>query len=137
VNRWLITGLVVIVILIIVGVAYDQGVFENMSGSTIGMILAGIAAPYMAIKNWLFGDSYRKQFRQKYAQMNADEQVHRVEYDQKIAEKEKRVAELDKEIRMLDTKLELLELKKKNVEQDVKSMSIEQTKSEVKNLFGD
>lgn len=136
-NKWLITGLIVVVVLILVGVAYDQGLFNNMSGGTIGMILAGIAAPYMAVKNWLFGDSYRRQFKEKYTQMNADEQVHRVEYDQKIVEKEKRVAELDKEIQLLDAKLEVLELKKKNVEKDVKSMSVDQTKREVQNLFGD
>jgi hypothetical protein len=137
VNKWLITGLVVIVVLILVGVAYDQGLFDNIKGSTLTMILAGIAAPYMAVKNWLFGDKFRQDFKQKYQTMNADEQVHRVEYDQKIAEKEKRIADLDKEIQLLDAKLSVLDLKKQKVEQDVKSMSIDDKKREVQNLFGD
>jgi hypothetical protein len=137
VNKWLITGLIVIGVLILVGVAYDQGLFDNIKGTTLTMILAGLSAPYMLVKNWLFGDKFRQDFRKKYDVMNADEQVHRVEYDQKIAEKEKRIADLDKEIQLLDAKLEVLDLKKQKVEQDVNSMSIDDKKREVQNLFGD
>ena len=136
-NKWLIIGLIVIVVLILVGVAYDQGLFDSIKGSTLAMILAGIAAPYTLVKNWIFGDKFRQDFKEKYQNMNADEQVHRVEYDQKIAEKEKRIADLDKEIQLLDAKLTVLDLKKQKVEQDVKSMSIDDKKREVQNLFGD
>ena len=136
-NKWLITALIVVVILILIGVAYDHGLFDNLSGSGISIIIAGLAAPYMAIKNWVFGDKFRQQFKEKYQTMNAEEKEHRADYDQEIAAKEKRVADLNKEIQLLDAKLEVLELKKKNVEQEVKSMSIEDKKREVQNLFGD
>jgi hypothetical protein len=137
VPRWLITALVVVLILIIVGVAYDQGLFDNLKGSTLGMILAGLAAPYLALKNFITGDRFRKEFRQKYDRMDLEEKEHRMEYDTKIAEKEKRIAELDKEIELLDAKLEVLELKKQKVEQSVKVLTIDETKREVQNFFGD
>jgi uncharacterized protein (DUF342 family) len=137
VNKWLITGLIVVVVLILVGVAYDQGMFDNISGGGIATIIAGLAAPYMAIKNWLSGDRFREKFRQKYDLMHQEEIKHRQDYDKQIQAKEKRLADLQREIELLDTKMEVLELKKKRVEKDVKSMSIEETKREVQNLFGD
>jgi hypothetical protein len=137
VNRWLITGIIIIVVLILIGVAYDQGLFDKLNGGVMAMIVAGLAAPYMAVKNWLFGDKLQQQLKEKYQTMNEQEKVHRTDYDQEIALKQKRIAEMDKEIQLLDAKLEVLELKKKNIEQDVKSMSLEDKKSEVQNLFGD
>jgi hypothetical protein len=137
VNKWLITGLAVIGVLILVGVAYDQGMFDNISGGGFAMIIAGLAAPYLAIKNWLTGDRFREKFRHKYDLMNQDEIKHREDYDKKIQAKEKRLADLQRDIELLDSKMEVLELKKKRVEQDVKSMTIEETKREVHNLFGD
>jgi hypothetical protein len=137
VNKWLLTGIIIVIVLIIVGIAYDQGLFDNIHASTIAMLVAGLAAPYMALKNWITGDKFRQQFRDKYTQMESDETVHRTDYDQKIVEKEQRVSELDKQIQLLDAKLEVLELKKKNVEQTVNKMSVDDTKKEVQNLFGD
>jgi len=137
VNRWIITGIIIVVVLILVGVAYDQGLFDNIGGGAISAILVGLAAPYMAIKNWLFGDKFQRQLKDKYKAMQSDEIVHRTDYDQEIALKQKRVAELDREIQLLDAKLEVLELKKQKIDQDVRSMTIEDKRSEVQNLFGD
>jgi TPP-dependent 2-oxoacid decarboxylase len=137
VNKWLITALIIVVVLVLVGVAYDQGLFDNINGSTLGMILAGVAAPYMAIKNWLFGDKLTKEFKEKYLKIQEDEIGHRAELDSSIKAKEQRVAQLDKEIQLLDAKMEVLELKKKKVEQTVNSMTLDETKREAQNLFGD
>jgi hypothetical protein len=137
VRNWLITGLVILIILVLIGVAYDQGLFDNLRGTGIAVIITALAAPYMAIKNWLFGNKLQQQFKAKYDAMAEQEKVHRVDYDQQIALKQKRIADMDKEIQLLDAKLEVLELKKKKIEQDVKSMTIEDKKREVQNLFGD
>lgn len=135
-NKWVVTALIIVAILIIVGVAYDQGAFENMTGSGWAMIAAALAAPYMAVKNFLFGNRHLKEFKEKYETMNKEEVVHRVDLDKKIQAKEKRIAELDREIELLDTKLEVLELKKTKVEKDVNDFTIEETKREVQDLFG-
>jgi hypothetical protein len=136
VNKWLIVGLIVLVVLIVVGVAYDQGAFDNLAPSTLAMILAAVAAPYMAVKNMLFGNKELKQFQDKYQQLKSEELVHRTGLDLKIKAKEQRIAELDKELQLLDAKLEVLELKKNNVEQTVNAMSVDDTKKEAQNLFG-
>ena len=136
-NKWLITGLIILAVLVIVGVAYDQGAFDGMTGSGWAMILAAIAAPYMAVKNFLFGNKHLKEFKDKYTNLQKEEVVHRTDLDKKIKAKEKRIAELDKEIELLDSKLEVLELKKEKVNEEVKDLSIEDTKREVRDLFGD
>jgi len=136
-NKWLAIGIIVFVLLILIGIGYDQGLFDGISGSFIGIIIAGLAAPYLAVKNWLVGDKFQRQFREKYDRMRSEEQIHREDYDQKILSKEKWIAELDREIQLLDSKLEVLELKKNKVEQSVKELSIENTRREAKDLFGD
>jgi seryl-tRNA synthetase len=137
VNKWVITGLIILGILIIVGVAYDQGAFDNMTGSGWAMILAAVAAPYMAVKNFLFGNKHLREFKDKYESLQQEEVVHRTDLDKKIKAKEQRIAELDKEIQLLDSKLEVLELKKDKVVKEVKDLSIDDTKREVRDLFGD
>lgn len=112
VNKWVIISIIVIIVLILIGIGYDQGMFDNLSGSVIGMIIAGLAAPYLAIKNWIVGDKFQQRFKQKYDLMKSDEIIHRTDYDQKILAKEKRIAELDREIQLLDSRMEVLELKK-------------------------
>ncbi len=136
-NKWVVVGLIVLAILIIVGVGYDQGLFGGMEGSTWAMILAAVAAPYMAVKNFLFGGKDLKRFEEKYEALQKEEIKHRTKLDARIQAKERRVAELDREIQLLDSKLEVLELKKTKVKKEVDDMTIEQTQQEASDLFGD
>ncbi len=108
-----------------------------MTGSGWAIILAALAAPYMAVKNFQFGNKHLREFKDKYEGLRKDEVVLRTDLDKKIKAKEKRIAELDKEIQLLDSKLEVLELKKEKVNKEVKDLSIEETKREVRDLFGD
>lgn len=136
-NKWIITGLIVIGLLVLIGVLYDQGTFDNVHGSTMAMILAAIAGPYLALKNFLFGNKHLRDFEVKYKQMKDETVKHRVELDERIGAKEKRIAALDKELELIDAKMDVLELKKKNVEKDVNNLSIDETRQEVHDLFGD
>ena len=136
-NKWIVTGLIVVGLLVIVGVLYDQGTFDSMEGGTIAMVLAAIAGPYMALKNFLFGNKHLKDFEVKYDDMRTETIKHRVELDQRIDQREKRIAELDKEMELIEAKMDVLELKKKNVAKEVNNMSIEETRDEVHDLFGD
>ncbi|MBN1251797.1 MAG: hypothetical protein JXR51_01085 [Bacteroidales bacterium] len=136
-KNWIIAALVVIGILIIIGVAYDYGLFDNISWEGGAIMLAALAAPYMAVKNFLFGNKHLKEFKEKYENIRTQEITHRSNLDESIKAKEKRISDLDKEIQLLDAKMDVLELKKKNVEKTVKDLSIEDTKKEALNLFGD
>ncbi|MFN8258186.1 MAG: hypothetical protein U0W24_21035 [Bacteroidales bacterium] len=136
-NRWLIVILIVFVVLIGIGIAYDMGLFDNITFGGLSTLFAALAAPYLMVKNWLFGNKEIKQFQDKYEHMKVEEGVHRTDTDIQIKAKEKRIAELDKEIQLLDAKLQVLEMKKSKVDQYVNSMTVDQTKKEVQNLFGD
>ncbi len=136
-NKWIVTGLIVVGLLIVVGVLYDQGVFDNMQGSSMAMILAAIAGPYMALKNFMFGNKHMKDFEVKYDDMRSETIKHRVELDERIGAREKRIAELDKELELIEAKMDVLELKKKNVAKEVNNMTIDETRHEVHDLFGD
>lgn len=136
-NKWILTGLIVVGLLVIIGVLYDQGTFDGMQWTGMAMILAAVAAPYMALKNLLFGNKHLKDFEVKYKSMKDETIKHRVELDERIGAKEKRIAQLDKELELIEAKMDVLELKKKNVEKVVNSMSIEETQQEAHDLFGD
>ncbi len=136
-NKWIVTGLIVVGLLLIVGVLYDQGTFDSMQGGSMAIILAAIAGPYMALKNFLFGNKELKDFEVKYDNMRNETIKHRVELDERIGAREKRIAELDKEMELIEAKMDVLELKKKNVAKEVNNLSIEETTQEVQDLFGD
>jgi len=136
-NKWIVTGLIVVGLLVIVGVLYDQGTFDSLEGGTIAMVVAAIAGPYMALKNFLFGNKHLKDFEVKYDNMRDETIKHRVELDERIGQREKRIAELDKEMELIEAKMDVLELKKKNVAKEVNNMTIEETRDEVHDLFGD
>jgi len=136
-NKWVLTGIIVLALLLIIGVLYDQGVFESLEWSGWAIVISALAGPYIAVKNALFGNKYQKDFQLKYKQMQEETIKHRIELDHKIREKEQRIAQLDKELELIDAKMNVLELKKKTVEQEVKNMSIEETRREAQELFGD
>jgi len=136
-NKWIITGLIVVGILVIVGVLYDQGVMDNMQWSGMAIILAAVAGPYMAVKNFLFGNKHYKDFDVKYKEMRESTVQHRINLDERIGAKEKRIAELDKEMQLIEAKMDVLELKKKNVEKQVNNLTVEETRQEALDLFGD
>ncbi len=136
-NKWVLTGIIVVALLIIIGVLYDQGAFESLQWTGWAIVVSALAGPYMAIKNSLFGNKYEKDFKVKYKKMREETLQHRIDLDQKIKEKEQRIAQLDKELELIDAKMNVLEMKKKNVEKEVRNMSIDETKQEVHDLFGD
>lgn len=136
-NKWIITGLIVVGLLVIVGVLYDQGVFDNMQWSGMSVFLAAVAGPYMALKNFLWGNKQYKDFDVKYKEMRKGTIQHRLDLDERIGSKEKRIAELDKEMQLIEAKMNVLELKKKNVEKKVNNLTVEETRKEALDLFGD
>jgi flagellar motor component MotA len=136
-NKWILTGIIVVALLVIIGILYDQGAFDSLQWSGWAIVVSALAAPFMAIKNALFGNKYQKDFQLRYKEMRKETIQHRIDLDQKIKEKEQRIAQLDKELELIDAKMNVLELKKKNVEKEVHNMSIDETKQEVQDLFGD
>ena len=136
-KKWVIAVIIIVVVLILIGIAYDNGLFDNLSWTGGSMLLAALAAPYMAFKNFLFGNKHLREYKLKYDEIRTKEIKHRLSLDESIHAKEKRIADLDKEIELLDAKMDVLDLKKKNIENTVNNLSIEETQKEAQDLFGD
>jgi septal ring factor EnvC (AmiA/AmiB activator) len=134
-KRWWITALVIVVVLIVIGVMYDNGML-NFKWQGLTMFFAFAAAPYMLIKNWLLRNREAQDILGKHKQIRADEKVHRAKTDEEIAKKEQRIKDLNKDIELSEKKIQLLEEKKKNVTREVKKMSVEETQDEAINYFG-
>ena len=136
-KKWVVISLIVIAVLIIIGIAYDNGLFDNISWKGGSIMIAALAAPFMAAKNFLFGNRHLREFTEKYDDLRTKEISHRLNLDESIQAKEKRISDLDKEIQLLDAKMDVLELKKKNVEKTVNDLTVEETRKEAQDLFGD
>jgi len=136
-KKWVIAVIIIVVVLILIGVAYDNGLFDNLSWTGGSVVLAALAAPFMAVRNFLFGNKHLKEYKDKYDELRTKEIKHRLNLDESIKAKEKRIADLDKEIELLDAKMDVLDLKKKNIEKTVNDLSIEETQNEAQDLFGD
>ncbi len=134
-KRWWITVLVIIAVLIIIGVLYDNGALDfEWTGLT--MFFAALAGPYTFVKHLLTKNKRTDEILGKHKKIREEEKVHRKEYDFEITQKEQRIKELNKEIEFSEKKAKKLEEKKKKVEKEVKKMSIEETQDEAINYFG-
>jgi hypothetical protein len=134
-KRWWITIIVIVAVLIVIGILYDNGML-NFKWTGLTMLFAALAGPYMFVKNWLLRNREAQDILGKHEKMRADEKIHRKETDDEILKKEQRIKDLNKDIELSEKKIQLLEEKKKNVVKDVKKMSIEETQDEAINYFG-
>lgn len=136
-KKWLIIIGVAIVLLVIIGVMKDAGWLE-FKWTTLTMVFTALAAPYQFVKNKLFNknSSLEDILQQNRESIKADE-AHRVEYDNKIAQKEQTIQRLEKQVETLDTRLKDLETKQSNVAQEVKSMSTDEIANEFEQMYGD
>ncbi len=134
-RRWLITIGIIVLVLIIIGVLYENGVLDfEWQGLT--MIFAALAAPYTIVKKWLEKDSYSQGIEDKYEELNRQEVKHRTETDIEIKEKELKIEELEIEIKNKEKEVERIEHKKKEVKKKVEQMSLDELQEEGANYFG-
>ena len=135
-KRWLITIGVIVVVLIVIGILYDNGML-NFRWQGLTMVFAALAAPYTLLKNWLIKDRKTQTLINDHKDMLNKEKEHRKEYDEKIKLKEERIKLLNEEIKNSEQKVKEIEIKKKEVNKEVKEMSIEELQSEGVKYFGD
>jgi len=134
-KRWGITIGIIVLVLIVIGVLYDNGVLDfEWQGLT--MLFAALAAPYTLIKRWLVKDNYAQSIEDKYEELNRKEVKHRTETDAKIKEKELKIEELEVKIKNSEKEVERIEKKKKKVKKEVEQMSLDELQEEGANYFG-
>lgn len=116
-------GLLLIVILFIAAYLYSQGIIKT-NWQWLSMILAGIAAPFQLIYNWISGKNTQVDKildAQKTRVQN--EQDHRIAYDQAIIEKEQKIKDLQVKVNVLEDKVDSLNMQKKLVDDNVNKMT--------------
>ncbi len=135
-KRWFITIGVIVLVLIVIGVLYENGMLDfKWQGLT--MIFAALAGPYTLIKRLLFKDKRVDKMLKEHKEVVKEEKVHRELTDKQIVEKEKKIKDLNKELELAEKRIELIEAKKKVIDKEVKEMSIEEMQNEAVDYFGD
>ena len=137
-KKWIIIIVAVLVGLIIIGVLYEAG-YLNFKWSTLSMVFAALAGPYMYIKNKLFNtnnvDTIDDMIRKAKDGLKVDAE-HRAEFDEQIAEKETNISHLENEVTLLDQKLKDIETRSASVHTEVKEMSSDEMAAAFEQLYG-
>lgn len=134
-KRWLITIGIIILVLIVIGVLYENGSLD-FEWQTLTMIFAAAAGPYAFVKNKLLKDSRTQELLKKHEVIRNEEVVHRKQTDEDIAEKQRKIEMLNKELELAEQRLEIIEAKKEKVDKQVKEMSVDELQDEAINYFG-
>ena len=136
-RHWLIVIVILVAVFLIVGFLSDQG-YLNVKWQGLAMIIAAIAGPYKLLKNYINGGSKKtEKILDKHQKIEEEEKVHRVEYDQKIEEREKKIEKLDKEIDDLDKEIEKVEEKRKKVDKQTEKMSLDDLQNDFNDMYED
>jgi septal ring factor EnvC (AmiA/AmiB activator) len=137
-KKWIIIIAVVLVALIIIGVLYDAG-YLNFKWSTLSMIFAALAGPYMYIKNKLFNtnnvDTIDDMIRKAQDGLKVDAD-HRAEYDETIAKKETQITRLKHNTTEFDRQIQELQVKADNTKKEVKEMNSDEMAAAFEQLYG-
>jgi len=122
-NKLLWAVIIIIVILLVLGFLYSQGLI-HVKWEWLAIILAGLAAPFKLISNFLSGKSVKTQkILDSHVSRIQEEQKHRVAYDQTIKQKEERIIELEAEVASLEEKIDNIELQQQQVKKQVNQMT--------------
>lgn len=135
-KKWIIVLIAIAAVFLIVGFLYDQGLL-NVEWQWLAVIIAAVAGPYQALKNFFSGGSAKTEAILKRNEVTKIEEAqHREEYDKLIDEKKVEIENLQKDIDLLDTKVKLLEEKKKNINKEVDEMDSDEIQEELLKRFG-
>ena len=137
-KKWIIIIAVVLVGLIVIGVLYEAG-YLNFKWSTLSMIFAALAGPYMYIKNKLFNtnnvDTIDDMIRKAQDGLKVDAD-HRAEYDEQIAQRETKISHLKEQTTEFDRQIEQLQAQAATTKKEVKEMSSDEMAAAFEQLYG-
>lgn len=118
---WIFIG--IIVLLLIVGFLYSQGLI-NVKWQWLTVILAALAAPFQLIAS-LFSSPNKKiiELQNRQQQRIAEEQQHRLQYDNILREKDQKIKELEITINKMKDRISELELQKQEKEKEIQNIN--------------
>ncbi len=122
-KKWFWIILIIILVFLVLGFLYSQGLI-NVRWQFLAMILAGFAAPFTIIKNFLAGgNSKTNKLIQRHKDRVTQENLRRDEFDAYIAQKDKKIQDLEAEIVVLENDVENIELEIVDNEEKVNNMT--------------
>ena len=122
-KKWFWIILVLLVIFLILGYLYSQGLI-NVKWQFLSMILAGFAAPFTILKRFLSGgNSKANKIITRHRDRVVQENNRRAKFDAYVAQKDKRIQDLEAEIVILENDVENIEREIIDKEESIDNMT--------------
>jgi len=121
-SRWFWIAIIVIVVLLIIGFLYSQGIIK-VRWQWLAIILGVLAAPFQLIAS-IFGQN--KKIAQIMGQRETrikNEQIHRQIYDAQLKEKDEKIRQLQNQVMKMQDQIEKLEMQKKEKEVEINNIN--------------
>ena len=140
-NKIVIVLLIFLVLFIILGILYYNGYLDNLNWTTLTMIGAAAAGPYIMVKNWvkekLFSESNDKihESEKEYLELRNKEVEKRKLLNASISNKDQQIELLRKEVNILHIELKDLQNQRASVKTEVEKLSNEEIFAEFDDEF--
>jgi len=136
-RSWIWVILIVVALFLIVGFLDDQG-YLNVKWQWLAVALAAMAGPYKLLKNYIGGGSVKsKQVLEKHKKVAEEEKIHREVYDKEIKKREEEIEKLETKVKYLDKKIEKVREEQKQIPKEVENLTLDETRNEFLDLYGD
>ena len=112
------------------------GLMPKITWQQLMIVAAPLIGPIKAFIDRFSKKNEVDQIAEKQKAVREAEQSYRKDMDEKMAAQQKKLDEINKEIEIRSAKLEVLEERKKRIATETQSLTVEQTKTEAQNLFG-
>ena len=117
--------------MLLIGFLYSQGIIK-VKWQWLAVILGVLAAPFQLVAS-LFGQNKKisKVLEQRETRIK-NEQIHRIQYDAQLKEKDEKIKQLQNEVNKMQDQLETLEMQKKEKEVEINNIN---DVNKLQNLF--
>ena len=140
-TKILIVFSIFLIIFVILGILYYHGYLDDIGWTTLTMIGAAAAGPYVIVRNWfrdkLFpsGVNRVKESEEIYLKLRKDEQLKRSNLSKIISDKDKQIESLKQEVNILNIDLKSLQQQRASVKAEVEELSPDELLAEFDEEF--
>lgn len=138
-RRWIILIIAVVLIIVVLVILYFTGYLSNLSWQKLTMYFALGSGPAKLAYSKLLEENpnFVKEMLDDHKDTIEKDKVEREKLDKEIARKKAELKKIDKDIEQINTKLVVIEEKKKTIAAEVSTMTVEEKKTDFKEMFGE
>lgn len=121
-----------LIIFIVLGILYSNGYLDDLGWTTLAMIGAAAAGPYVVVRNWLRDKLSSssvdrvKESEEIYLKLRKGEQLKRSNLNKIISDKDKQIESLRQEVNILNIDLKSLQEQRASVKADVDDLTTDE-----------